>query len=97
MDYFALKNNYKIPSMILGTYQIPDQKIMDQLVDCSFKNDLLGFDTSPSYGTEVILGNSIKSCIAKYGIEREKIFITDKIDGIQMCKTNGNVESYIYN
>lgn len=95
MEYYQLNNGCSIPAMIMGTYQIASREQMDDVVLEAVKNGSYGFDTSPSYGTEKILGESIHEAMNRFGVEREKFFITDKIDGIQMCKSNGNIEGFV--
>ena len=95
MKKYKMNNGYMIPAMILGTYQIESQSKMDEMVFEAFRCGCMGFDTSPSYGTEEQLGMSIKKAMDNYSVDRSMIFLTDKIDGIQMCESYGNIEGYV--
>lgn len=90
-----MNNGLMVPAIILGTYQIESQKKMDEIVSEAFQCGCLGFDTSPSYGTEEKLGLGIKKAMEDYSVDRSLIFLTDKVDGIQMCESKGNIEGYV--
>ena len=81
----------EIPEILLGTFQIKTQLQMDEVVEAAISANVRGFDTAPSYGTEEMLGNSLSAAIADGRIQREKIFIQDKIDAVQMynCACDG--------
>lgn len=86
----------EMPQIMLGTFQVKDYEQMYKMVKTAIDNGCYGFDTSPSYGTEKYLGKALAQNIEKVG-KREKLFISTKIDGIQMYKTNGDIEKYVYN
>ena len=50
----------------MGTYQIASREQMDDVVLEAVKNGSYGFDTSPSYGTEKILGESIHEAMNRF-------------------------------
>ena len=86
----------EMPDILIGTFQISNQKEMDLIVKTAIGAGAYGFDTAPSYGTESFLGTSIASAITAGLIKREDIFIQDKIDAIQMywCKKKG-IKSFV--
>lgn len=85
-----------MPDILIGTFQISNQKEMDLIVKSAIEAGVRGFDTAPSYGTEYFLGSSIATAIAEGWTKREDLFIQDKIDAIQMykCKKKG-VKSFV--
>lgn len=74
----------KNPKIIIGTFQINNQDIMDKVVRETISAGLLAFDTAPSYGTEKMLGYAISNAINSGMINRTQIYIQDKIDAMQM-------------
>lgn len=63
----------------------------------ALKNDCWGFDTAPSYKSEEYLGLALNSIIKEKIAKREQIFLSTKIDGWQMAKSNGDIEKYVDN
>ena len=90
-----LVNGITIPPIMLGSFQINDAQIMREMVESALKSGCLGFDTSPSYGSEEILGKAIHDISNKLEVPREKLFISNKIDGWQMFECNGEVEGFV--
>lgn len=84
-----------IPKIMMGSFQISSQEIMNQTIMCAIESGCRGFDTSPSYGTETMLGIAIKKAIRNSNVKLDEIFISDKIDGIQMCKSKGDIRMYV--
>ena len=84
-----------MPPIMLGTFNIGNYEIMDGMIKTALENKCFGFDTSPSYGTEESLGKAIKKYKNLYD-ERKQLFISTKVDGIQMYRTNGNIQKYVY-
>lgn len=91
MQYVQLSNDVIMPKVILGSFNISDQSMIDNMVKAAFGEGVTGFDTSPSYGSEKILGNALKN----NGIDRKKIFLSDKIDAWQMYEGNGSIDCYV--
>ncbi len=87
-----------MPDILIGTFQISNQKEMNLIIKTAIEAGVCGFDTAPSYGTESFLGNSISSAIKEGLTKREDIFIQDKIDAKQMywCKKKG-IKSFVLN
>ena len=84
-----------MPQIMLGTFNIKSYETMDIMVKTALENKCFGFDTSPSYGTEQNLGKALKKHKNLYK-SRNQLFISTKVDGIQMYKTKGNIEKYVY-
>ncbi|MBQ3571380.1 MAG: aldo/keto reductase [Clostridia bacterium] len=74
-----LKNGVQIPTMGLGTWQIPDeiaQRAVKDAISVGYKH----IDTAVAYGNESGVGRGIKES----GIKREDVFITSKV--LAECK-----------
>lgn len=91
MEWVPLSNGVMMPKAILGSFNVSDQSTINDMVNTAILEGLTGFDTSPSYGSERILGNALRHA----GVSRKHIFLTDKIDAWQMYKGNGNIEQYV--
>ncbi len=81
--------NRVIPDMMLGTFNIASADTMRAMVAAALDANVTGFDTAPSYGSESLLGASLA------GIDRSSVFIADKIDPMQMYRSDGDVEAYL--
>ena len=88
-----------MPPIIFGTFQEPEpnQSTMDRIIKCAIENGCRGFDTSPSYNTETKLGNSLNKLIKSCLVSREEIYISDKIDGMQIYESKGNIYKSVIN
>ncbi len=91
MEFLELSNGVRMSKMALGSYNINDQSVMNGIIAAAIGQGVNVFDTSPSYGSETMLGTAIK----KQEIKRNQILLTDKVDGWQMCESDGNIEKYI--
>lgn len=82
-------------SMILGTGvsfgKEPEQA--RTVISAALDNEILCFDTAPSYKTEGILGEILSCECANKGINRDELYIQTKIDAWQM--QDGNIEFFI--
>lgn len=87
----------KIPSIIFGTFQYQSIEELEPIIKCAYENGIIGFDTSPSYNTEEMLGEAIEKLIAVKEIKRQNLFIQDKIDGWQMEETKGKIAPHVDN
>lgn len=86
----------RIPDVLIGTFQISDQNIMDSVIRTATSAGAYGFDTAPSYNTEIMLGNSVASVISEGLVKREDLFIQDKIDAIQMYRSrNQDIKKFV--
>ena len=84
-----------IPQIILGTFQFHNTNELTSIVETAYRHNIVGFDTSPSYRTEGMLGQSLSVLSSQYNIPRENLFIQDKIDGWQMEVTKGNITYFV--
>lgn len=91
MEQISLSNGITIPRAILGSFNVSDQMVIDDMVKTALSEGITGFDTSPSYGSEKILGNALLHS----GISRERVFLSDKVDAWQMFEGNGCIERYV--
>lgn len=87
----------QIPKIIFGTFQYCNQEELNPIITAAYKNGIVGFDTSPSYNTENILGVSLNRLIIQEKLQRHNLFIQDKIDGWQMETSKGHIEKYVEN
>jgi diketogulonate reductase-like aldo/keto reductase len=91
----VLSNGVRMPSVMLGTFQLNNEARLYDLVDAAFCVGFSGFDTAPSYKNEALLGAALASYAKSHNIRREEYFLTDKIDVLQMYDTQGNVEHVV--
>lgn len=84
-----------IPQLIIGTFQNKNYSELYQVVSAAVEAGFTGFDTAPSYETEAQLGKAINEIAVHKGLKRTDFYISDKVDGWQMRKKNGNIESYV--
>lgn len=96
IERVKLNNNYRMPSMMLGSYQVNVPGVLEAILRTGLECGVYGFDTSPSYGNQREFGDALQIAMRETGVPRDRIFITGKIDGWQMCRTNGAVEQHVY-
>ncbi len=75
VDSIKLRNEVKLPSVGLGTWQINDKDLMSEVISCAYDSGYTLFDTAASYSNEIALSKAI----ARAGIPREKILLSDKV------------------
>lgn len=75
-----------------GVSSFKDEAGLNQVCECALENDIMRFDTAPSYKTEEVLSSCLLALAKKHGLQREQLSIQTKIDPIQMY--HGNVENY---
>lgn len=97
IERIKLNNNYCMPGMMLGSYQVNSMEALYAMLRTALSCGVCGFDTSPSYRNQWEFGNALQTAMKDTGVPRDRIFVTGKIDGWQMCRTNGEVEQYVYN
>lgn len=90
-----LSNGVAMPNIMIGSFQVENQSIMTDMVATAIEEECYGFDTSPSYGTEQMLGEAIYKVLKEKKVKREDIFVADKIDGWQMYKSKGEITKYV--
>lgn len=61
MEYISLTNGVCMPKMVLGSFNISEQEIINNMVSTALAEGVNGFDTSPSYGSEEILGKALQN------------------------------------
>lgn len=76
MKTIKLNNGIEMPMLGFGTFQITDQKQCEESVISAINTGYRLIDTAEAYGNEKFVGNAIKKC----GIERNKLFITTKLN-----------------
>ena len=64
-------------------------------VRTAVQNGIYCFDTAPSYKTEKILGQALKTVCQEQELARDALWIQTKIDAWQMQESNGNVRKYV--
>lgn len=84
-----------IPSLIFGTFQYKNKNELSTIIRSAYENGIIGFDTSPSYQTEEMLGDGLSSLMNKEDLKREDLFLQDKIDGWQMEFSKGKITSFV--
>lgn len=65
------------------------------VIKAAFENDITGFDTAPSYGTEEILGKCLAKCMNEFGMNRSEIYVQTKVDAWQMMESKNQIKSYV--
>ena len=91
MDHFILNNGIEIPKLVLGSFNIKNRETMQDMINSAISCGITAFDTSPSYGSEGILGEALQAV----SVNRQDVFLSDKIDGIQMATSNGDIERFV--
>ena len=79
MEYLILNNGVKMPKIGLGTFQIPNNKIIE-VVGSAYEMGYRSFDTALLYNTEKGIAEALKV----NGINRKDVFITTKISGEEL-------------
>lgn len=65
----------KIPKLLFGSFQITDEEQIYGIVDEAARCGIKGFDTSPSYRTEIAVSKAINRYIAEHSdAHREDFF-----------------------
>lgn len=73
-----------LPQFTLGTFRHTDEAVLGRVVEAALENGNVGFDTAPSYGSQLILGRSLLNS----GASRDEYFVSDKIDAWQMQQSS---------
>ena len=85
----------QIPPIIFGTFQYKSLDELSPMIRSAYENGIVGFDTSPSYNTEEILGSALSKLCSSVGIQRNRLLIQDKVDGWQMEESKGRIANYV--
>lgn len=96
MEAITLYNGRSMPAMMFGSFQMADDSQMYAVVEAAAEHGVLGFDTSPSYRTEVELSQAIRRCIEEHPqFSREDFFLESKIDAWQMIAKDGDIRPFV--
>lgn len=79
MEYLELNNGVKMPKVGLGTFQIPQGKIVE-VIGSAYDMGYRSFDTALLYNTERGIAESLRV----NGINRKDVFITTKMSGSEL-------------
>lgn len=85
----------KNPSLIFVTFQCNNEIEFSSMIRSVYETGIIGFDTSPSYQTEEMLGDALTFLMKKENIKRDAFFLQDKIDGWQMELSKGNIAPFV--
>ena len=75
METWSLVNGVKIPKVGLGTWQLTNRKLLEEIVPFAYKLGYSMFDTAAAYGNEIAISKAIRNA----NIPRESIFLSDKL------------------
>ena len=84
-----------LPTAIVGTFQHNDYGLLKRIIQTSIEVGFKGFDTAPSYENQEYLGRALVECMKLYAVDREDLYVIDKIDAWQMQETRGRIEPYV--
>lgn len=74
-----LNTGAQMPLLGLGTYKLEGAENVLQAVDAALAAGYRSFDSAAVYRNEADLGNALKALLPKYGLTREDVFITSKL------------------
>ncbi|CAG2175482.1 unnamed protein product, partial [Oppiella nova] len=74
-----LTDGMRIPIIGLGTYNIREQNVMDQVIEDAIDVGYRHIDTAYEYNNENLIGKSIRKLMDRQKIERNSIFVTSKV------------------
>lgn len=78
-----------------GASSCKDYDGLVRVMRMATENNILCFDTAPSYHTEEVMGRVLHEIIKDTTISRENLFIQTKIDAWQMQESNGEISGYV--
>lgn len=78
-----------------GLSSCKDFEGLCEVCKTALSEQIVMFDTAPSYRTEAVLSKAVAKSASELGLDRVDYWIQTKIDPIQMY--NGNVEEYFKN
>ncbi|XP_050501673.1 1,5-anhydro-D-fructose reductase-like isoform X1 [Diabrotica virgifera virgifera] len=85
---FAIEYQYngghKIPSIGLGTFAVTDEKQLTDTLNKALEIGYRHIDTASAYNNEQLIGNVLKEWISSGKLKREDIFITTKLNSVDM-------------
>jgi diketogulonate reductase-like aldo/keto reductase len=83
---YKLSNGVKLPSILLGSYQVKDVATLEGILKSSLENGVYGFDTSPSYGNLNLFGEVLSKAVKETKTERKKLFVQAKLTESKCAK-----------
>ncbi|XP_074555390.1 glyoxal reductase-like [Halichoeres trimaculatus] len=75
-----LNTGVQMPLLGLGTYKLMSPEDVNKAVDAALQAGYRAFDSAAVYQNEANLGRALKELLPKYGLRREDVFITSKLD-----------------
>ncbi|MCD8315909.1 MAG: aldo/keto reductase [Eggerthellaceae bacterium] len=75
-ETYTLSDGIIIPKLGFGTWLIPDEKVVQPVLD-AIKIGYRLIDTAEAYGNERGVGEAIRTC----GVRRDELFVTTKLEG----------------
>lgn len=78
-----------------GASSVKNKKDLKLLITEAILDEIMSFDTAPSYGTEAILGECLSECINELNLQRHQLFIQTKIDAWQMMESKQKIKSFV--
>jgi diketogulonate reductase-like aldo/keto reductase len=81
----SLYNGLKIPSLLLGTFQL-DKQLVDSVIKYAISVGYTGFDLSSHYGNEKYIGDILNTYIN----EKSSLFISTKVEWEDYVNYNKN-------
>ncbi len=86
-----MNNSFLVfPDIAFGTYKLNNYKKLNAIIEQCAKHEHYAFDLSPNYGTEKFIGDALQKVYTNYHLNREKFFLTTKIEITDMVK--GTIE-----
>lgn len=77
-QFIKLNGGVRMPLLGLGVYKTTRKDEMDLAVEAALEAGYRSFDTAQMYRNEALLGSALQ----KSGVERERVFLTSKVDNI---------------
>lgn len=91
-----MSNQLKMPQLLFGSFQMADDEKIYNIVTEAAEHGIKGFDTSPSYRTEVSVSTAINRYIKEHAhVSREDFFLQTKIDAWQMIQKEGDIRPFV--
>lgn len=87
----------KFPTLMFGTgvSAYKDYDGMKSVVKTALEYGITGFDTAPSYKTEIPLSKVLKECLQELELTRNDVFIQTKIDAWQCQEGPTSIKKHI--
>ena len=79
MEYIALNNNIKIPTLGIGAHHLDAGSLCEQYIEEAISTGFRYIETATSFWNEKSVGIGIKNAIDKGSVNREDLFISTKL------------------